>query len=94
MKHPLFQPSEAVRIGPYPAITSLAGQYGVVVRIMDPIAGENRYAVMMDSGTREVFLECTLEKIFIAGRWKSMARFWQPKPVQLVRRPQAWKRYT
>lgn len=78
-KFPLFKPSEAVRIGPYPAISKLAGKCGVVVRILDPVAGENRYAVMMDSGVREVFLECTLEKIFLAGSWNHIAQIWQPK---------------
>ncbi len=79
MKHPMFHPSEAVRIGPYPAISRHAGQYGVVVRITEPVCGENRYAVMMDCGVREEFLECTLQKIFIPGSWKQMAKIWQPK---------------
>lgn len=79
MKHPIFKPSEAVRVGPHPHDPKFAGKCGVVVRMLEPLFGGHRYAVMMDTGVRSTFLEGTLQKIFLAGSWDDISDIWQPK---------------
>ncbi len=65
-----------MRIGPYAHDKRFVGKVGIVVRQLEPIYGEHRYAVLM-RGKREIFLQATLEKIHCGGHWSDCV--WQPR---------------
>jgi hypothetical protein len=79
MKHPIFHPDEAARIGPYPHDSILSGRECKILRNLDPIYGEHRYLVqMLDDHTRVKVLELTLRKKWERCDWGMLRGIWKP----------------
>lgn len=76
MNHPIFHTSETVVIGPHSHNPRLTGQEATIVQLLQPMFGEHRYAALV-RGQRAIFLEGTLRKIHLPGKWSDCV--WQPK---------------
>lgn len=72
--HPLFHPLEIAKVGHQAACRQAVGQYCTVSRILSPVAEAWRYEVVTQNGLTITVLEPTLNKVFIAARWK----YWTP----------------